>query len=270
MPGFTNMAWPEDPYGTGQLWRKEPHLLAGFSVCHAGEPGKAMPVSYAVVYVRLHRTQPADLTPGVSFGFRAVTVATDDQMEELVRVLDLDILRARRLAKIITGHSLARDLHAIAELASPGAGRGIRGLQAVLRASDPASPGMARVANIPSGQGSFAADIAVLPASGHIASPTVSWAYAAQHTIDSMAATAQSPQSPGRAAGAAARWLAACATERALVCAVTAGRMLDRLTWDELLDIAEAMAANAWDSFGPPHAAGENMQAVTTPTGSQP
>lgn len=46
-----------------------------------------------------------------------------------------------------------------------------------------------------------------------------------------------------------AEWLAAWSTERALVCALIAGRLLDSYTWDGLLDVAEAMAANAWDCY---------------------
>jgi hypothetical protein len=55
MTVFTNMAWPDDPYGTGQLWRSEPLLLAGFGMCWAGGRGRVVsPASYAMVYLRLH------------------------------------------------------------------------------------------------------------------------------------------------------------------------------------------------------------------------
>jgi hypothetical protein len=217
-------------------------------------------VSYAVAYLRLHRTQPVDLTSGFSFGFRAVTAAASDQPGDLVRVFDLDILRARRLAKIVAGYSLERDLQALSGLASSEAGRGIRGMEAGITAGDARRQGMARVVDIAVGHGSLETDIAAVLADARIDFSSVRWAFVPQGEIDSMAAAASAEESAApevkQSAGSSApdgirpaEWLAACATERALVCAATVGRMLDRLSWDEPLDISAAMAANAWDCF---------------------
>src|ERR1700679_3913037 len=99
----TNMAWPDDPYGTGQLWRKEPWLLAGFAIRFLHQDQRAYPVSYAVAYLRLCRTHAIDLTSGVSFGFRAITINTKAELGHLLHLFDLDAMRARRLAKIVAG-----------------------------------------------------------------------------------------------------------------------------------------------------------------------
>lgn len=101
MHTFTNMAWPDDPYGTGQLWRQEPQLLAGFAI--TGTAADQAPRAYAVTYLRLHRTKAVELTAGVSFGFRAAATVAGDDMGELAGLLDLDALRARRLAKVVAG-----------------------------------------------------------------------------------------------------------------------------------------------------------------------
>lgn len=115
---YTNLAWPEDPYGTGQLWRAEPHLLAGLATCcagsHHGDGQQPVPVAHAVVYLRLHRTRPIDADGGgVDFGFRAVAAPEPAGLPELLRLADLDVLRARRLAKVVTGYALADDLRAL-------------------------------------------------------------------------------------------------------------------------------------------------------------
>lgn len=105
------MAWPEDPYGTGQLWRAEPPLLASFAACCVDDDERAVPVSYAAVYLRLHRTTPVDATAGFAFGFRAVSATSEDDLSELVRLFDLDVMRARRLAKVVAGYRLADDVN---------------------------------------------------------------------------------------------------------------------------------------------------------------
>jgi hypothetical protein len=189
------MSWPEDPYGTGQLWRKEPQLLAGFSLCWASSPGEPVPASCAVVYLKLHRTQPVDLTSGFSFGFRAVTAAASDQPADLVRVFDLDILRARRLARIVAGYSLERDLQALSGLASSEAGRGIRGMEEGMATDDAGRQGAASVVDIASGCGSFDADVAAVLADARIASWSARWAFAPQTEIDSMVAAASAEDS---------------------------------------------------------------------------
>jgi hypothetical protein len=255
MPAYTNMAWPEDPYGTGQLWRQEPLLLAGFAVCWARDAEQAVPASYAVVYLRLHRTRPVDLTDGVSFGFRAVVVATEDDARELVCLLDLDALRARRLAKVVAGCSLGRDLRDIGALASGDAGRGIRGLGTAWDDPDGGGPGLARVFDIASEDVRPGSGLAAAAASAGIDPSTVTTAFESQCMIDQAAGLARRPPARGSSVPQeqdmvrSAQWLAACSTERALICAIAAGRILGRHVWEGSLDIGAAMAENTWDCY---------------------
>jgi len=256
MPAYTNMAWPEDPYGTGQLWRQEPSLLAGFAVCWAAGAEPAIPVSYAVVYLRLHRTRPVELTGGVSFGFRAVMAITEGDVPELVRLLDLDALRARRLAKVVAGCRLGRDLRDLGVFASGDAGRGIGGLGAAWDDPEGGNPGLARVLDIAGEDVQPGCDMAAAAAGAGIDSSTVTIAFELQRTIDETAGMARQPPAGDSLATQAeggmvrsARWLAACSTERALICAVTAGRMLGRHVWEGSLDIGAVMAANTWDCY---------------------
>jgi len=255
MPAYTNMAWPEDPYGTGQLWRREPPLLAAFAVLWSA----GVPAAYAVAYLRLHRTQAVDLSSGVGFGFRAVVAATGEEMQELVRLFDLDALRARRLAKVVAGYCLARDLHQMTVLAAGEAGRGIRGLADAWDAPGEDRPGLAQVLEL-GRQGGDGQDLVAVSDSAGVGVATVARAFEPRSKVEAVAAGARrrsgsdaplpdDPEGRERDGAWCAEWLAACSVERALVCAVTAGRRLDRHTWDGALDIGAAMAANAWDCF---------------------
>ncbi|TDD61639.1 hypothetical protein [Actinomadura rubrisoli] len=108
------MSWPEDPYGAGQTRRTKPRLLISTSTYTTrNDHGQAVPVSYAAVYLRLHRTQPRDATGGLVFGFRALAALTPQETAELVRLADLDLLRARRLAHILVGYGLLADLNVL-------------------------------------------------------------------------------------------------------------------------------------------------------------
>jgi len=256
MPSYTNMAWPEDPYGTGQLWRQEPSLLAGFAVRWAADAEPATPASYAVVYLRVHRTRPVGLTGGVSFGFRAVAAATEGDVPELVRLLDLDALRARRLAKIVTGCRLGRDLHDMGAFVTGDAGRGLLGLAAAWDDPEGGNPGLARVLDIASEDVQPGSGLAAAAASAGIDPSTMTTAFEPQRTIGQAAGMARRPPAGDSLATQAeggmvrsAQWLAAGSTERALICAVTAGRMLGRHVWEGSLDIGAVMAANAWDCY---------------------
>jgi hypothetical protein len=255
MPSYTNMAWPDDPYGTGQLWRKEPPLLAGFAVRWTDNGAKVVPVSYSVVYLRLHRTLEVDLTLGVNFGFRAATAVTEDETEELVRLLDLDAMRARRLAKIVAGYRLAEDLRRIEALADDEVGRGIRSLASAVEAPFPQNPGFARAFDIKNDQVGCGGDLAAASVTVGVAIATARRAFESQQTIDAVVgnvhglAVAGSRMTSESEINRSLEWLAACATERALICALTAGRSLGRYTWEDTLDISAAMAANAWDCF---------------------
>jgi hypothetical protein len=228
----TNMAWPDDPYGTGQLWRKEPWLLAAFAIgCRVHEQ-YTRPISYAVAYLRLHRTQAIDVTDGVSFGFRAVTTGTDAEREQMSGLFDLDALRARRLAKIVAGWCLADDLAVMqAQWSSGEAGRGTYGLADAWASRDQRNPALARMCDV----------------ADHRPAPEAGLATMAANSDLDISAIPNIGELPGSQQAA----LAARVTAQALVCALLAGKILDRITWEGPLDVCAVLAASSGDCFTP-------------------
>lgn len=233
----TNMAWPDDPYGTGQLWRKEPLLLSGFAIRRMADDHGTWPVSYAVVYLRLHRTQVIDLTSGVSFGFRSVTIETTDELEHLLRLFDLDTMRARRLAKIVAGWRLRDELEVMQALTAKENCRGIHGLAESWLNRDNGDRALAHRFDVAYDQAVPTADLATAAISNEI---EVAELNSARNTPDSQ---------PLPISAATMERLAIHSTVNALICALIAGRTLNRFTWEGSLDIGEALMANAGDCF---------------------
>jgi hypothetical protein len=258
---YTNMAWPDDPYGTGQLWRKEPPLVAAFASLCIDNGDRALPVSYAVAYLRLHRSRTVHVTDPVVFGFRAVSAISPADLPTLVRLFDLDTMRARRLAKIIAGHRLIDDLYAAQAIADGDVGRGLRSLIDAWpsETGDDADMGGGRLA--------LMFDVATVTQDGELADAaadadlkvqSVHRAFEPQRTLDVLFETLDNQDLPGSPVLAceqdqminqAEQWLGLCATERALISALIAGRLLDRYTWHDALDIGAALAAGAQDCF---------------------
>lgn len=228
MRADTNMAWPDDPYGTGQLWRKEPWLLAGFAICFLADRG-TYPVSYAVAYLRLHRTQAMDLTSDVSFGFRTVTIDTNAELGHLLHLFDLDAMRARRLAKIVAGWRLADDLAVMHAHAGQAGARGMQGLAASWIDRKRADSGLAQLCDVADNCAVPASDVATL---------------ATELGID-ISAVREACESPDRLGVSPTAW----ATTRALMYGLIAGRILNRFYWQGNLDVGTAMEANAGDCF---------------------
>jgi hypothetical protein len=223
----TNMAWPDDPYGTGQLRRKEPWLLAGFAIRFLAQDQQTYPVSYAVVYLRLHRAQAIDLTSGVSFGFRTVAIDAHAEMGQMLRIFDLDAMRARRLAKVVAGWRLADDLAVMHAHAGREADRGIQALTESWIDRIHSSSTLAQMFDIACDPAELTDDLAMV---------------ATKSRIDISAVRAVC-ESPGHRNISSAAW----STIRALIYGLIAGRVLNRLSWHDELDVGAAIEANAGD-----------------------
>ena len=252
MAVYTNMAWPDDPYGTGQLWRKEPPLLASFATRCVDDDKRTvpLPVSYAVVYLRLHRSKPVDVTGGLAFGFRAVSATREHDLAELVRLYDLDAMRARRLAKIVTGHRLADDLFAVDAMTENNSiGRGIRSLADAWHNSGRSqTAGMARIFDT-ADECTERGELADAAVASKLAEP-IKWAFRTQQTINRFFDAACGLSTwPVAEQVHALEWLAVCSIERALINALIAARHLDRYTWEGTFGIGAALASNIWDCF---------------------
>jgi hypothetical protein len=232
----TNLAWPDDPYRTGQqLYRRPSPMLAAFTVLSAWQDAVTVtaPAAIAVGYLPLHRTRAIEVTEDtVSFGFRAASTAGDGGVRDLARSADLDLMQARRHARLLAGHALAGGLHALRE-AEPGrAARGLAAVEAAWADRRSRRRGTAAMIDISDGRHDLAA---ICRSAAISASPA------------SMARDFACPTEPG-----AAEQLAAAAAEQALVIALACARALDRYRWEGTLRTARVMTATAWDLF--PHA----------------
>jgi hypothetical protein len=126
---YTNMAWPDDPYRTGQqLYPRPAPRLAAFTVESAKAGSALMTTSAAIVHLPLHRTRPVTVTePTLMCGFRAASITGEAEAGALAELADLDLIQARRHAAILTGCMLSRTLAELQMLARTT----LRGLSAV-------------------------------------------------------------------------------------------------------------------------------------------
>jgi len=230
----TNLAWPEDPYRTGQqLFRKPGPMLAAFTLAPAlpAWARREALVSAAVAYLPLHRSRTVTITgPELAFGFRVVSTADRVALPELARTADLDLARAGRHAAVLAGLRLAGDLDRLRSLAG---GQALRGTTAVLRdwaGRDTPARGKALMVDC-------GLDLSAGPLD-----------QACQQAQISLGAGWDQTQ-PGDAADV--ELAAAGTTGRALMTALLAGRHLGRVSWPQDLDVAEIITASAWDQF--PH-----------------
>jgi hypothetical protein len=225
---YTNMAWPDDPYRTGQqLYPRPAPRLAAFTVESIRARSSPMTTAAAIVYLPLHRTRAVTVTePTLAFGFRAASVTGEAGMEALARLADLDLLQARRHAAILTGCMLSRALAELQLLA----GITLRGLSAVqeewARRHAPAR-GRAAMFDCPGD----------LPGQPFL-----------EDACQQACLTARPGHLPaGLDETAAARMLAALMVERALIMALVCARHLGRYGWEGTLSTADIMAASTWD-----------------------
>ncbi len=222
MRTWTNLAWPDDPYRTGQqLYRRPAPRLAAFTAWPALAGHQLVPVTVAVAYLPLHRTRPVAVTAAtLAFGFRAASAGSLEGTAQVARVADLDLMQGRRHAAVLTGYDLARDLDLLQQAGSGSACRGISAVAAEWGARTPV-PGRAALfdasldlpGNPSLGQACQQAGIIAVPA----AARTCAW-----HPVTR-------------------------AVERALAIALLTARHHGRYQWEGMLDTKAAMAACAWD-----------------------
>jgi hypothetical protein len=241
MRAFTNLAWPDDPYGTGQLHRKAPPLLAGVALQWIDDGERAAPVAAAMAYLKLHRTRPAVFDgTAIAFGFRAVVIERIDDVEALLEVVDLDLLQARRHAAILAGHSLADDLYGLAAATSR-RWRGVDAVAQVWHGRDvPRRDVAARIDTAHDGPAADA-DLRQVCIGVGIAPGTAPRGLALPPIINDRYTHLDQLET--------VEWFGAAVTERALSIALAAGHAADRCAWPAAADIASSLAVQAWDSF---------------------
>ena len=240
MRTWTNLAWPDDPYRTGQqLYRKPPPRLAAFTTWPAVIGGQQIPATTAIVYLALHRNRPVTVTgQTLAFGFRAVSAADPAEVPAVAAVADLDLMQARRHAAVLTGYHLDKDLAALqqadgvtecrglAALAGDWAGRGPAPGRAAMFDCDLDLPG-----GLPLGRACQQAGISPVPTSG---------------------------------AGNESCYQATLAVERALAIALLCAWHQGRYEWDGTLDTKTVMTASAWDCLPWPTTGAPGADAALT------
>lgn len=226
MRTYTNLAWPEDPYRTGQqLYRRPAPRLAAVTMGGAGGSGRLAGRSVAIVYMPLHRTKTLTVTgQTVAFGFRAASTIGTSEEAALARLAGLDLLQARRHAAVLTGHLLGEDLVALRNLAGDLVPRGVVAMEREW--ADRHGPASGKAALLDCG----------LDVPGGASLPD-----ACRQARISISAEAAPLDAPGPDLAVV------MAVDRALAIALVAARHLDRYTWEETLHTHEILAAGAWD-----------------------
>jgi len=236
MRTYTNMAWPDDPYRTGQqLYPRPAPRLASFATGTPPAHGSQAARSAAIVYLPLHRTRTLALTgPTLTFGFRAASITGQAEAGDLAALADLDLIQARRHAAILTGCMLGGEL-ADLQMAAGVTLRGLAAVQAEWASRHTSTRGKAAMFDCP----------ADLP--GH---PSLDEACKQAHL-----ATGSGHQ----VACLDEAVTAAMTVERALIMALISARHLDRYTWEGTLTIRDIITASSWDCLPQ----GEALAAVT-------
>lgn len=246
MTVYTNLAWPDDPYRTGQqLYRRPMPRLAAFTAGRRGDDGPGV-VAAAMAYLPLHRTRAVRVSQAtLAFGFRAATADDKAGAPALAVAADLDLMMARRHAAVLTGHFLPGDLATLQASSGRPVLRGVAGVQLDWPGRQHSAPGRAMMFDC----------LLDLPGD-----PSLD--QACQHSGISL--DPDSPVGPDQfrdGARAAARTV-----QRALAIALICARYLGRYRWEGTLHTGPVLAASVWDCFLPsPPVATTTVQARREP-----
>lgn len=227
MREYTNLAWPEAPFGADQRpFGKPTRILAAVTVEWAcDDRGEGLPVCAAAVYLRTRRAGTLHVDPDtLNVGFRVAVLDEPGEAPVLVDLFDRALARARRHAVALAGHGLAGDLKAVAGLTD----RRLPGVVGVgLAWADRASKGrgMARMVDTrPAERPAETTRRVDVPLEA-----------GAEGTLPTSA----------RNAGLVAE----VSLTRCLAIALTAAWHLDAYRWDGTFGVRSAVAAAAWDRF---------------------
>jgi hypothetical protein len=218
MRDFTNLAWPEGPFGADQrpFGRRERILMA----LALDLDERAGLVSAATVYCRTHRTRVVEVRADtLNVGFRVTVAEAPGDEIGLLDIVDRALVRGRRHAVVLAGHGLGRDLAwlrtpddrrrpGVSGVADAWAGRRVaqRGIAVMVDTEDDVEDGDARV------------DVALTPAR---------W----------------------EACGGQPDVLAASSLVRCIAIALVAARHIGVYEWDGRFAVRQAAEMAAWDQM---------------------
>lgn len=115
MREYTNLLWPEGPFGADRRpFGKPSPMIAAFTVDWTAQD---LPAAAAAAYLRVKRAGTVEVSP-VTMNPGLVAVAAEEQADPLriVGWLDRGLVRARRHATVLAGHNLADTLTAASTL----------------------------------------------------------------------------------------------------------------------------------------------------------
>ncbi|MDQ7905970.1 hypothetical protein RB614_15770 [Phytohabitans sp. ZYX-F-186] len=121
MRDYTNLQWPEAPFGAEQRPFGQHHdMLAAFAVDWTSLDAGLLPVAAATVYLRVrrHGTAAQAGEQSLSIGFRATVIEEPAEAPHLLTLTDRALTRARRHAVILAGHHLDNDLTCMGALST--------------------------------------------------------------------------------------------------------------------------------------------------------
>lgn len=220
MRDFTNLAWPETPFGANQRpFGTRAHMVAGFGVewdPEALADGRHLLRCVSTVYLSVTPARPLTVTPAtLPFGFRVTVASGSADAEELIDILDRALVRAHRHAAVLTGRSLGAELGHLLTLTD----RRRPGLLAVRRASAAAKTrGTARIVDACGQPDENRFDIAPY-----------------------------TPPAPNDGPAT----LATQALRRCLAIALTAASERRLMSWQDTFMTSDAVACAAWDVLAP-------------------
>lgn len=244
MREFTNLAWPETPFGAEQRpFGQHVDMLAACTFEWTDEPdvSKTLPVAASFVYMRVRRRGSTHVISDdtLSIGFRTAVIEDRAEVPDLLTLADRALTRARRHAAIMAGHWLRPDLTRInARTAVP-----LRGVDGVLSAWVDRSEKQRGVA--------------VMIDTGSEANKT-----GARLCMSLEPVPERVPDCPGCTAGVARRALARC-----LAVGLTAALHTSRYTWEGNFCVPEAIERAGWDVLSSPGEA--TCPACTTGDGDE-
>lgn len=235
MHDYTNLGWPEAPFGADQRPFGLPSdILAAFAVEWAARRDeRPVPVGVAAVCLRVRRHGPAQLVDAgnLSIGFRATVIENTTEVPNLLALLDRALTRARRHATILAGHHLDSDLNRMTGLCTVPL-RGVAGVLTGWANRDTRERGMALMVDT---------DVEARPLAAHLDVPLDPLPVPLPDTPTCCAAVAQTVLTRGLAIG--------------LTAAVYAGRY----QWEGTFPLSDVIDREAWDILGQErqdHAAG--------------
>jgi hypothetical protein len=224
MRDFTNLAWPETPFGADQRpFGRRVHMLTAIDVAWGrySDADALVPRCSSVVYLRVHPAQQLTVKPAtLPIGFRATVLDASADLDHVLGVLDRALVRARRHAFMLAGRQLGAHLARLDELSTCNR----PGIEALLHAWDGRDTkvrGIARFHDV---------------ADDH-----------SQEPVDADLDGAPPLAEPVPATVAATDGLVRC-----LAIALTAGWQTDLLRWEGAFPAQEALAVAGWDILGTP------------------